>query len=63
MADSNYTEAELVDFDRLTLETSSRDQVTRIMARLRLARFVESHGKPKCDAMFAELQRREAGNV
>lgn len=53
-----FTKAELKDFDLLTARTGSRDQVTRILARSQLKAFVASHGKEKCDAMFAELTKK-----
>ena len=55
-----YSTAELIEFDRLCENAGSRDQVTRITARLTMRKFVEQHGKPKCDAMYAELNRRQA---
>lgn len=55
-----YTPAMLAKFDLLTLKLSSRDQMTRINARLRdVPEFVEKHGREVCDAMFEELQRRD----
>ncbi|WP_316173549.1 MULTISPECIES: hypothetical protein [unclassified Bradyrhizobium] len=63
MSGASYTPEELAEFDRLTREMSSTDQVTRIMGRLHTSKFGSSHGKAKCDAMFAELKRREARNA
>lgn len=54
-----YTEAELKEFDRITLLMSSRDQVRRIEGRMAVSKFETEHGKEKCDAIFAEIQRRE----
>jgi hypothetical protein len=54
-----FTKAELRRFDTLTLATGSCSQVTRISARLKLRAFIEEHGKEKCDAMFAEIMKRE----
>lgn len=51
---SKYTKNEKNEFDRLVRNTASPDQVTRIMARLSLRKFVSLHGKDKCDAMFAD---------
>lgn len=59
---ADYTETELQQFDLLTLRTSSRDQVTRIAARMELKRFIEQHGKAKCDAMFAKLTANKPGS-
>jgi hypothetical protein len=56
----SYTESELAEFDRLTVLTSSRDQVRRIDGRMKLSHFVTKHGNLKCDEMFAEIKRREA---
>lgn len=50
-----YTKAELRKFDRLTLLQSSPDQLTRIQARFAVKVFLATHGKAKCDAMFAAL--------
>ena len=55
-----YTKDELKEFDRLTNELSSHNQVARIGARMDIKKFIEKHGKEKCDAMFAELQKRDA---
>ena len=55
-----WTDDEIAEFDRLTLEMSSRDQVIRINGRMDMNRFVDKHGRAKCDAMFEEIKRREA---
>lgn len=55
-----YTAKELKEFDRITDELSSRDQMARISARIAIKKFVEAHGKEKCDAMFEELKKRDA---
>jgi hypothetical protein len=52
-----YTAAELKAFDRLTARLSSLRQLDRIDARLKIDGFVKEHGKEKCDAMFAEIQK------
>lgn len=54
-----WTKAEFARFDRLTMKASSPHQLTRIMGRLALQKFVEKHGKEKCDAMFAELKKQD----
>lgn len=51
-----WTKQDITAFDRLVDGTSSRDQVKRIKSRLDLSTFVESHGREKCDAMFAHLE-------
>jgi len=64
MNNPGYTKEELSEFDRLTARLSSRDQMTRLNARLRdVPRFVAKHGQAKCNAMFAELQRRDNGRA
>lgn len=59
MGKPQYTEAMLAKFDRLTNRMSSRDQMTRIRARLEVDAFVKEHGKDVCDAMFERLKRRD----
>ena len=55
-----HTKAELARFDRLTRMCSSLRQMDRIEGRLALKKFVAEHGKEKCEAMFAVLQKRVA---
>jgi hypothetical protein len=50
---------ELKKFDKLTWLLSSRSQVERIDGGMKIRAFVEKHGKPKCDAMFAVLTARK----
>lgn len=59
MTEAKYTPALLKEFDRLTMKLSSRDQIERIDARTAMPKFIETHGKDVCDAMFAELQKRD----
>ena len=54
-----WTADEFKAFEKLVDETSSRNQVTRISARLDMKTFVDTHGKTKCDAMFAELTKND----
>lgn len=54
-----WTKEELKAFEKLVDGTSSRNQVTRISARLDMRKFVEQHGKEKCDAMFAEITKND----
>lgn len=54
-----YSAKELKQFDKLTNDMSSLDQLKRINARLRVNSFIAEHGKDKCDAMFAELTKRD----
>jgi hypothetical protein len=56
---AKYTAAELRAFDKLSARLSSHNQATRIEARFKMRDFVEQHGKDKCDAMFAEVMRRD----
>lgn len=56
MSEVSWTKAEITEFDRLVEMTSSRDQVTRIKARMEMPKFIEKHGKEKCDAMFSHLE-------
>lgn len=50
---------DLSAFEKLVDNTSSRDQLTRISARLDMQKFIEQHGKEKCDVMFAELTKND----
>ncbi|HLL28561.1 MAG TPA: hypothetical protein VKT73_13035 [Xanthobacteraceae bacterium] len=60
MAKKPYTKKQLDEFDYLTWMASSSDQMDRIRARLEMPRFIEKHGKEKCELMFAELKRQDA---
>jgi hypothetical protein len=62
MSNIKYTKKDLATFNRLCEGTASPDQVTRITSRITLRKFVEQHGKPKCDAMYAELGQRQKRN-
>ncbi len=55
-----YTKEELRKFDRLTLDLSSKHQMTRIRARLDIQVFEKQHGEQKCRAMFEVLKERDA---
>lgn len=55
MSDTEYTKQEFEQFRHLSNKSASRDQVTRIDARLKLREFIQTHGKAKCDAMWAEI--------
>lgn len=59
MSKKPYTKKMLEEFDQLTMDQSSLNGHTRIMARLSLRAFVATHGKDVCDQMFAELKERE----
>lgn len=56
---ADWTEKELREFDRITLLESSQNQMERIEGRLAVSRFVKDHGREKCEAIFAEIKRRE----
>lgn len=53
-----WTAEELKEFERLCTLASSPNQVHRIKSRTRMPKFIEQHGKEKCDAMFAHLQKK-----
>ena len=53
----DYTSEEFDEFSYLVEMTSSQDQMDRIEARLEMPRFIEKHGKDKCDIMFEEMTR------
>lgn len=55
-----WTDAELQEFDRITMRLSSLRQMDRIEARLDLRRFVAQHGDEKCGAMFVVIKERDA---
>lgn len=59
-AEKPYTAAEFTQFDRLTRNTSSQNQLTRIKARLDLTAFIKEHGKEKCDIMWVAIQAKDA---
>lgn len=54
-----WTDEELREFDMLVDMVSSRNQLERISGRLAMLKFVDEHGKEKCDAMFAYLNTRD----
>lgn len=55
-----FTEAEFSQFERLSRQVASRDPVARLNGRISLKTFIETHGKPKCDAMWARICASEA---
>ena len=56
----SYTPKLLKQFDRLTRQLESRNQLMRLDARLiKIPEFIAKHGREVCDEMFAELQRRD----
>lgn len=58
--DKPYTDAMLRRFDLLTNKLSSRNQLSRIEARLDLVEFEKQHGTEACKAMFEVLKKRDA---
>jgi hypothetical protein len=57
MSAITWTAEELAEFDRLIGLVSSRDQMTRLSARIKdMPDFIAEHGKEKCDAMWAHLE-------
>ena len=58
MSDKTYTKKEFKEFDKLTWDTGSRDQMTRLRARLALRLFIEKHGQEKCDLMFTDIMAK-----
>lgn len=56
---TEWNEEELTEFDKACARSESHDQLTRISGRIEVRALVGRHGKGKCDAMFAELLRRE----
>ena len=59
MSDIKWTDDELAEFDSVTEMGSSLRQMDRIEARFEIKKLIERHGREKCDAMFAELQKRD----
>lgn len=51
-----WTKKEILAFDNLVDAAGHPNGYTRIVARMEMREFVELHGKPKCDAMFAHLE-------
>ncbi len=60
MSEITWTAKELAEFEALIDRVSSRNQMTRITARITdMPAFIAKHGKEKCDAMWAHLQERD----
>lgn len=59
MTEITWTPEELKEFDRLTWDVCSIHQMKRIEGRIAMPKFVEKHGKEKCDAMFAYLLEQD----
>jgi len=56
-----YSKKELREFDRITWNLSSPDQMTRIAARIDIKKFMDEHGREKCDEMYTALTERSPG--
>lgn len=54
-----WTANELLEFERLVDLAGSRNQMDRITSRVEMPAFIEKHGKPKCDSMWAHLKDRD----
>lgn len=63
MSEITFTEDELAEFNARTWDQDSRNQVTRISGRLGIRELIQRHGRAKCDAMWAEIKRREYKKV
>lgn len=55
MSAITWTPEELAEFKRLVKWSSSRHQMDRINSRIEMPKFIATHGKEKCDAMWAHL--------
>lgn len=55
----SWTKDDLTLFDNLTHLSSSFDQVERIEGRVGMSSFITTHGKEKCDSMWAFLVKRD----
>lgn len=58
-----FTKVLLKKFDHLTMASCSSAQMERIRARLALKAFIKEHGKEKCDAMWAVIQKNDASRT
>lgn len=56
-----FTQREFDRFDYLTDKCCSKNQMRRIEGRLALTKFIDVHGKEKCDLMWTELRRIDCG--
>lgn len=52
---TDYTPEEFQQFKTLIRMQESRDQLSRIHARMEMPKFIKKHGQAKCDAMFKKL--------
>lgn len=57
-----YTPELLAEFDRLTMQLSSLNNLQRIKARLAISAMKKEHGKDVLDEMFAVLRQRDETN-
>ena len=56
-----WTKEDFADFDRLTKEASSHDQMTRISARLDMMRMEREIGREAMNEMMAEIRKIDSG--
>lgn len=52
-----YTKDEFNEFERLVKLSESWNQMDRISSRFTMPKFIEKHGRAKCDAMFKVLNQ------
>lgn len=55
---ASFTEEQYAAFARTVLDCESLSNFRRITGRMDQKRMVEELGKPTCDAMWAEFQKR-----
>ena len=51
-----WSKQEITEFDELVEAASSSNQMERLRSRFDMPKFIDKHGKEKCDAMFAHLE-------
>lgn len=56
-----YTDAEIVRFEALIYAANNPAPKIRLAGRAALARFLNKHGKAKCDLMMEALDRHHEG--
>lgn len=50
-----YTDEEIKEFTRLVELGESKNQIDRIKSRQDMPKFIQKHGKEKCDLMFKKI--------
>ena len=56
---AEFNDDDMREFTRLVALGESARQMDRITSRMEFPKFVEKHGKEKCDAMFTKLIGKE----